>query len=445
LGSDAEYAEAFRQIFTEAVRCRVRSAFPVGSTLSGGLDSSSITCVARQLIRDATGSKLCTFSYVFDEVWQCDERPFINSVIAQGGLIPYFVSGDRVGPLTDWESIFWYTDETFLGPNTYLPWGFLRIASQKGMRILLDGFDGDTTVSHGIFYLNELAHQRQWPIFATNAALLSKHFGGSALELFAQHGVAYFEELTRQHRWFTFITDVQELKKHLPVSRKHLVLHHGIKPLVPTFIQQAYRKLREYNDRDRGTHATLNPDFAKRVGLEDRINSLAESWQHQPLTARQAHWYGLTSGLIPIPLEVMHRIAPAFSIEPRHPFMDKRLIEFCLALPPQQKLHEGWTRMVLRRSMQNILPPQVQWRGGKTSYGLKFLHGLLTIDQRLVDEVISHELSSIAAYTDINCLRHVYHRLLSSAIPTDDDAVVVWKAVALARWLRYTGLSPPGS
>jgi asparagine synthase (glutamine-hydrolysing) len=57
LGSDEEYAQKFREIFTEAVRCRLRSAFPVGSTLSGGLDSSSIVCVARKLFREEAASE----------------------------------------------------------------------------------------------------------------------------------------------------------------------------------------------------------------------------------------------------------------------------------------------------------------------------------------------------------------------------------------------------
>lgn len=88
LNSDEEYADAFRELFTEAVRCRVRSAFPVGSHLSGGLDSSYITCIARELLPQEAGSVLHTFSNIFDDVAQCDERPFIEAVLAQGGLTP---------------------------------------------------------------------------------------------------------------------------------------------------------------------------------------------------------------------------------------------------------------------------------------------------------------------------------------------------------------------
>src|SRR3989441_9917026 len=86
--SDAEYAEGFRELFTEAVRCRLRSAFPVGSMLSGGLDSSSVTCTARKLLAQNGAGPLPTFSAIFDEVVQCDERPFINAGFAQENLEP---------------------------------------------------------------------------------------------------------------------------------------------------------------------------------------------------------------------------------------------------------------------------------------------------------------------------------------------------------------------
>ena len=67
-------------------------------------------------------------------------------------------------------------------------------------------------------------------------------------------------------------------------------------------------------------------------------------------------------------LEIIDRATAAFSIEPRYPFFDKRLVEFCLALPTNQKLYRGWTRIIMRRAMANILPEIVQWRVGKNDF-----------------------------------------------------------------------------
>ena len=87
LKSDAEYAEVFRATFAEAIRCRLRSAFPVGSALSGGMDSSSITCMARQLLREeGQQRRLHTFSGTYESVPVCDEQRYSREVIAQGGI-----------------------------------------------------------------------------------------------------------------------------------------------------------------------------------------------------------------------------------------------------------------------------------------------------------------------------------------------------------------------
>ena len=157
LGSDEEYAAAYREMFTEAVRCRLRSAFPRGSHLSGGLDSSSVTCVARKLSQQTDTPRWHTFSNIFEEVPQCDERPFINAVLAQGGYIPHYIHADRSSPLMDLERVFWHQEEPAIGPNHFLPWQLNQAASHAGVRVVLDGFDGDTTVSHGAARLTELA------------------------------------------------------------------------------------------------------------------------------------------------------------------------------------------------------------------------------------------------------------------------------------------------
>ena len=83
MDSEDDYIKAFREIFTEAVRSRLRSAFPVGSELSGGLDSSSVTCVAKKILMSSKNSsdKLKTFSFIFKDFPDADERYYINKVI----------------------------------------------------------------------------------------------------------------------------------------------------------------------------------------------------------------------------------------------------------------------------------------------------------------------------------------------------------------------------
>ena len=189
LGSDAEYAEAFNELFTAAVRCRMRSNFRIGTLLSGGLDSSSITCVTRNLLDPQRQSILPTFSAIFNRVTECDERSYIDAVVARGGIEPHYVEGDNVGPLTDWSRMMWHQDEAYYAPNLFLHCELYRAASQQNVRILLDGFDGDTTVSHGISYLAELAKAGNWLYLILELRGLSRNFERSPWQLLWRHGL----------------------------------------------------------------------------------------------------------------------------------------------------------------------------------------------------------------------------------------------------------------
>jgi asparagine synthase (glutamine-hydrolysing) len=94
--------------------------------------------------------------------------------------------------------------------------------------------------------------------------------------------------------------------------------------------------------------------------------------------------------------------------------------------------------MVMRRALANVLPEAIQWRGGKTDMTPNFLHGLLTLDRTLLDEVMLNQLGSIEGYVDLDYLRGGYHRLTSGGKVNDQDIITVWKAVILALWHRHT-------
>ena len=115
-------------------------------------------------------------------------------------------------------------------------------------------------------------------------------------------------------------------------------------------------------------------------------------------------------------------------------------MEFCLALPPEQKLNEGWSRIVLRRAMAGILPEAIRWRAGKSNLGQNFHHGLLTFDRKLLEEIIVKCSTVIEPYVDVAVLRRVYERYL--ARQTTADAMTVWTAASLGLWLRRVGVQP---
>lgn len=408
LGSDEEYAEAFREIFTEAVGSRLRSAFPAGSMLSGGLDSSAIVCVARQLLTPNGGYRLHTFSAIFDDMPERDERRFIDAVLAGGGLEPHYLHADRSEPLADLDRILQYEDEIFFAPILFLHWGLHNAAQQHGVRVLLNGLDGDSVVSHGYDHLTKLA---------------------------------------RRGRWRTLVAEVNGLHARLGLPRLKTLLQFGIKPLAPEPLRQARRILRRRKRLPQATASMMiNADFAQRIDLAGRVQTAQEDRSGLVRTAREHHLRVLTSGLFTFMLEANDRAAAVSSIEPRSPFYDKRLVEFCLALPPEQKLQQGWTRVVVRRALADILPAEVRWRGGKGSFAPNFIPSLLTLESALMEEVILDDPQAIEEYMDVPALREAYHRYTSRSTRGDavavPDVVTVLQATTLALWLRQTGLVP---
>ncbi len=439
LNSDQEYAEALREIFTEAVRCRLRSAFPIGSHLSGGLDSSSVTCVAKQLLQKESNIPLHTFSNIFDEIPECDERPFIQSVLDQGEFIPHFIQADQLSPLKNIDEILSYYDQVFLGPTHFLVWGCNHRANREGIRVVLDGFDGDTTISHGEGYLNELARQGKWTTFAKQAHDLSQLTGGSPLNILQNYGLIFLEQLAHQNNWWVFAQEADKISKHFDISKRQIFLNYGIKPLIPETLQQVGRRLRKSYQPWHQNAWIFNQNFTQKINLKERMRT-SLSPPKILLTESQQHYQKITSGLMPYVMEGLDQSAATFSIESRHPFMDKRLIEFCLSLPPEQKLNKGWSRLIMRRAMTNILPEPVQWRRGKSNMTPSWLYGFLKRDHQVVNQVMQHHLDCIAAYVDTQKLSAAHQYLLSLTRYNSKEislALDILKASKLSLWLRH--------
>ena len=138
----------------------------------------------------------------------------------------------------------------------------------------------------------------------------------------------------------------------------------------------------------------------------------------------------------------MDLCAANFRLEVRHPFMDKRLIEFCLALPADQKLSNGFGRIVMRRALSGFLPEKVQWRGGKADLSPNFDDGFLNRDRQILDEVMSNQIKYLEKYIDSDFLQSAYQRMISEEVVRDEDITPAWQAVMLALWFHYKQLTP---
>jgi asparagine synthase (glutamine-hydrolysing) len=416
LKNHAEYQEAFREKFTDAVTSRLRSAYPVGSMLSGGLDSSSIVCVADRFLKAGGKMPLHTFSAIFPAIAKVDSRidetRFMRSVIDHTNCEPHFVNVDGASPLRDTERILWHTDDP-VGAPIYMDWEIFKEAQRHGVRTVLSGIDGDSTISHG------------YEDFA-NFALR-----GSYLRLFRE-ALALSRNMPRRSHSF-----------------RRSVWHRGLAKAAPPWMYALWRKLKGRKPEDYTPSPIMfplhlravNEDFRRKLDLENRIITSSGRNYPEGISPIEYHWRALTNGHFAMILENSEKAAAAVNVEPRYPFFDRRLIEFCIALPPGQRIYNGWTRSIFRHSMEGILPADVQWRPDKSNIGASLKINLLKYGFQQLEDALYKDSSLIENYVDIKSLRTAYDEYKLDPQGRDPLVLLMLTTVYLSCWLKQTGLN----
>ncbi len=397
LGSEAEYAERFRDIFFESVRCRTRSSHPVGSLLSGGLDTSSIVSTARLL--PLPGGKIHTFSAIFDDVPECDERLYIKEVAGLPRVEPHFIRADRLPQFMDLENIYRFIDGAHCY-NLSMFWsGIYPEARQSGVRVLMDGDGGDETVSRGYPRLCELLAAGRWTELNASLVRLSENTGKPVSELL----------------WL-----------------------RTLRPFLPVWLHGLWRAVRWQGRPLWMDDTVIREDFVKKAGLARRAKSQLRYEVSMPRNVRLDDLVGLESGALTAGLEVPNHAAAAFGLEPRYPFFDRRLAEYCLSLPSNQKLRRGWTKWVMRNALGGVLPEAIRWRGSKTYLDRNISHGLLKFEREEVDELVRRDTARLAPYVDLGKLASAHEAFLKEA--AYEPTTSVWQACLLSVWLRTSAL-----
>lgn len=402
--SDSEYADAFADLFSDSVKARIRNTNPVGTMLSGGLDSSSVACVARHILDDASSDEqIHTFSIVFDDLVQCDEKPAISSVLDRGGFQPHFVSGDKPDPLADLETTLWYQDEPFIAPNLFLNRRVWSSAREQGIGVLLDGLLGDNVVSHGVEVLAHMAFRWQLPALAS------------------------------------------ELRQHLRVAGSSVSIHnvllrylvdYAIKPHIPDQLLQLRRRWRGWPIDSRSQSLVMfNPRASASFNVPERIEHQRTLDKRVP-NPREAHSRALECGLVEAAFETYDRGCAEFGIEPRFPFSDKRLVEFCVGTPGTQKVGTGYTRLVQRRAMARYLPHDVCWRRDKGDLGPSFLKGVSDNAER-IESILRGEKDFLEHFLTS---QHLSERVAAVRGSTDPDRTAdAYFLAVLAAWHQAFG------
>jgi asparagine synthase (glutamine-hydrolysing) len=319
LNSAGEYIEAFREELDIAVKCRMRTVFPIAAELSGGLDSSGITALAARLISDK--SRLHTFSNVMPKddngIKEYDDEEIYIDEVIRFCKIQNSVKVSHSG----WRSIFEpFELELFVnsGVTSYSAiWQepLRRIMEEKGIRVTLSGFGGDEVITNkGDYYYFDYLYEGEYAAFVK--------------------------------------TSFQKDKYTLPLKM-------FLRYLTPKIILQKIN--RDHRVKFKRNSYLLDDEFEEKLIAEDDRDSKINSRRYKVALAGKFEFYSTFQRFqSESSYSIMHKL------EPRYPYADIRLISFFLSLPTFIIGNPFMNRYMYRRSMDGILPEIVRTRNDKT-------------------------------------------------------------------------------
>jgi asparagine synthase (glutamine-hydrolysing) len=362
----------FRRLFERSVERRLVADVPVGTCLSGGLDSSSIVSVMSKLLQDhvpdsvSLGDRLKTFSAVFDGD-PIDEREYIETELEATGAEKNYVNPTSEVFFDDIENFVWHTEEPIVSTGPYAQWSVMRLAASK-VKVLLDGQAGDELLAGYVPY----------------------HY-------------VYLKQLLRERRFGAF-------------AREAWAARDVLKPLVKRRLAQRRKSFDErtllnpsyLSSREPPNDARVQTDLKKRL-LQD-----------------------LTTYSLPSLLRYEDRNSMAHSIESRIPFLDQELVEWVFRLPPDAIIRDGWSRAILRTGLRDALPEKIRtrrWKVGFTTPEMRWLRAR----RATIQSLFRSPAFASRPYWDGPAVADAFRRACDGEI---DDSMFFWRALNVELWLR---------
>lgn len=307
-------AQDYVALLNDAVKVRLRADVPVGTCLSGGLDSSSVATLAALQYTPLAGKPFIGITAV-GETPQSDESQFARQVADAGKMtwVPLRPTyEDFVRTLPDVVSA---QEEPYTSPSINMQWFVMRTAREQGMTVLLDGQGGDETLlGYEKYYAAHIATVwREKGMLSACRAILNAR---------------------RNNAKMGFLNTAKYLVGGLSASARY----------------QFYRRRHNY--------LKATPQ------LPDQLSAFARAC----LDEFKLQELEITRTNLPILLRYEDKNSMAHSIETRLPFLDYRALEAALSIPADYKIKDGWSKWVLRKGMSGKMPDTIIWRKNKMGF-----------------------------------------------------------------------------
>jgi asparagine synthase (glutamine-hydrolysing) len=324
VGSIGNCAIELKEKLFDSMKLHLRSDVPIGSCLSGGLDSSSIVCIANDLLKKSDSAlKQKTFSVCAVEE-RFNERKWMEEIENNFNIEAHYIYPSLLDLFKSLPKILWHQDEPFGSTSIYAQWSVFSAASKDGVKVMLDGQGADEQ--------------------------LAGYYDYFALR---------FRSLFYSYQWITLIKEMRATKAKHHFSMLHItnLLLSGI---TPSRLKEAVKKVMHFGKKNGSSWLNADDDISYDYPFKFDDSS--------PKTIREFSEQQLSRTNLQMLLHWEDRNSMAHSIESRVPFLDYRLVDFCLNIPDEYKISGGITKRILRLAMKNILPPAICNRMDKMGF-----------------------------------------------------------------------------
>lgn len=349
LKKDIEIVEEFKELIIESVKCRTGDQKYIGTELSGGVDSSSITAIASKF------SHVKTFSHVLPDH-------------LLGKIYPYKDEREFIKHLCDFCNI---QDCHFITSEV----SFINAIKQN-----VSDFKSLTQQGFGMF-----SDQLYQFAMKESISVLLSGFGGD--EVASSKSSGYLLELAKNKEWKDLKTDIGNQSRSKIKFIKSIIKLY-LKSRLP-FIIKIIAQLKFEKQRRCAKFKTLalNPSFAKKMDIKNQY--LNYYIKPQTFYLQEKNIERITHPHVSQRLEYCSLIARKYGIEYRYPLLDKRLIEYFLAIPTRLKARNGIDRYAIRKAMEGIIPEKIQWRNDKSGATIPTVFMRMLNDKEKIDEIIN--------------------------------------------------------
>lgn len=302
--------EEYKWLLKDSIKLHMRSDVEIGSCLSGGLDSSAIVSIASKNTRSRF--KTFTASYYNESI---DETKFVRLLAAGTSNIDcYFIYPSSSEYLNNIDKLIWHQDLPIHSSSMFAQWQVMKLANEHCIKVLLDGQGADESL------------------------------GGYSIFT----GV-YLWEILKSGNIFSFFSEANKIKNNRLVSpyrELSRVLFHSLPNVIAYFIK----------DRTRLPYSIFDTD----IKIPNKVKSIYSNFLNGSV-------HNITNGLQEL-LRYEDKSSMAFSIESRVPFLDHRLVEFSLMINSSLKIYNGYSKYILRKSIENYAPSEIVWRKDKKGF-----------------------------------------------------------------------------